>query len=369
VQIVFSRVHRAPDGTVTLRTEAWRTDRCEYFYPASTVKLPVAVLALEWLHDRDQPELTAATPLETPDALAEAQRGLYGAGAAPGAAPPSIGLYVRHIGAVSNNFAFNRLLDLLGPAAVNGSLHARGYGAHACARDPLRIVHRVADAAGDRPEARAPFRFSAADGTVLLARPARTAGSDRFAPAPIPLGRGELLQGVVVPGPKDFAVKNSVPLRTLHDVLAAVVLPGTQPPAARFRLRPADRALLLDALTTPASRSGIAPPDTDAASAVDDGYGKYLVLGGHGAVPDGLEITNKVGRAYGFLTDVAYVREPATGVEFLLAATIHVNDNGIYNDGVYEYETVGLPFLGALGRRFLERERALRGGGTSGLSR
>jgi hypothetical protein len=33
-----------------------------------------------------------------------------------------------------------------------------------------------------------------------------------------------------------------------------------------------------------------------------------------------------------------------------------VNGNEIYNDGVYEYEKVGLPFLGELGRRVYQYE-------------
>ena len=36
-------------------------------------------------------------------------------------------------------------------------------------------------------------------------------------------------------------------------------------------------------------------------------------------------------------------------IEFMLVATIHVNDNRIYNDGVYEYDEVGFPFLRELG--------------------
>ena len=43
-------------------------------------------------------------------------------------------------------------------------------------------------------------------------------------------------------------------------------------------------------------------------------------------------------------------------VEFMLAATIHVNANRIYNDGVYEYDGVGFPFFKNLGNLIHEAE-------------
>ncbi len=52
------------------------------------------------------------------------------------------------------------------------------------------------------------------------------------------------------------------------------------------------------------------------------------------------------------------------GVEFLLTAVVLINDNGIFNDGVYEYDEVGFPFLAELGRVIyeyeLKRQRAHR---------
>jgi hypothetical protein len=54
--------------------------------------------------------------------------------------------------------------------------------------------------------------------------------------------------------------------------------------------------------------------------------------------------------AYGYLNDVAYIVDFEKNVEFMLSAVIHVNKNQIYNDGIYEYDQIGLPFLANLGR-------------------
>ena len=44
-----------------------------------------------------------------------------------------------------------------------------------------------------------------------------------------------------------------------------------------------------------------------------------------------------------------FIQNEKEGIEFFLAATILVNQNQIFNDDLYEYDTVGIPFLAALG--------------------
>ena len=67
-------------------------------------------------------------------------------------------------------------------------------------------------------------------------------------------------------------------------------------------------------------------------------------------IPDRLRIFNKVGDAYGFLTDAAYIIDLENKVEFMLAATIYTNTNQKFNDNNYEYDEIGLPFLRDLGQ-------------------
>ena len=73
-------------------------------------------------------------------------------------------------------------------------------------------------------------------------------------------------------------------------------------------------------------------------------------------IPDHIRIFNKVGDAYGFLTDVAYVVDFKNKVEFTAGANIHVNKNQTYNDKEYEYDEIGFPVLARLGRMVYEYE-------------
>jgi hypothetical protein len=63
-----------------------------------------------------------------------------------------------------------------------------------------------------------------------------------------------------------------------------------------------------------------------------------------------------VGDAYGYLIDNAYIVDFKNGVEFMLSAVINANTDGVYNDGVYEYDQLGYPFMRDLGKVVYEYE-------------
>ena len=69
-----------------------------------------------------------------------------------------------------------------------------------------------------------------------------------------------------------------------------------------------------------------------------------------------VRVFNKVGWAYGFLTDASYVVDFANKVEYMLAATIYANSDDTLNDDKYEFETVGRPFLYQLGQTIYSYE-------------
>jgi hypothetical protein len=87
-------------------------------------------------------------------------------------------------------------------------------------------------------------------------------------------------------------------------------------------------------------------------------YVKFLVYGSDRGVlpPPGIRIFNKVGDAYGFLLDGAYVVDFDHKVEFLLSAVIYCNNDNILNDDHYDYEAVGFPFMKQLGQTIYQYE-------------
>jgi hypothetical protein len=73
-------------------------------------------------------------------------------------------------------------------------------------------------------------------------------------------------------------------------------------------------------------------------------------------MPDHVKIFNKVGLAYGFLLDNAYIVDFENKIEFFLSAVVYSNSNGVLNDDSYDYDTLTIPFLADVGRAIYEYE-------------
>ena len=89
-----------------------------------------------------------------------------------------------------------------------------------------------------------------------------------------------------------------------------------------------------------------------------DTYVKFLYYGAEKNKPEpGIRIFNKPGDAYGFMIDAAYIVNFNNKTDCIITAVIHCNSDGIYNDDRYEYKTVGLPFMKALGQLIMSYEQ------------
>jgi hypothetical protein len=340
VQIIYTQIDRDANNRPSFRSYTYRLNAGEYFYPASTVKLPTALLALEKLGELGLDGLDRDTVMLSGDAESG----------------KSIGRYVREILLVSDNEAFNRLYEFLGQEPLNERLQQAGF-------DGTRIMHRLEVVLSvDENRLTGPIRFIDG-GKVIHEQGAVYSKTDYTALQPILLGNAEIVGDERLERPKDFASKNAYPLQAQHDVIKALMFPGAVDEGMRFRLSEEDYAFLYRNMSGYPGDSLI--PEYENADRYPDGYVKFLMYGGDAReIPEQVRIFNKVGDAYGFLTDAAYVVDFENGVEFILAATIHTNANGTFNDDTYEYETIGLPFLRHLGRAIydieLERERVHR---------
>jgi hypothetical protein len=352
LQILYTRIRRDAAGRPHFRSYGYRLRPREYFYPASTVKLAAAALALEKLRAlRPQiPELTPETVMLTDSAYAGQTRVRRDTSSASGR--PSVANYVRKALLVSDNDAFNRLYEWVGPAELNAGLARLGLRRS-------RLMHRLA--VGDvEPASRHtnPIAFYAdtAATQLLYQQPAsffaglwpqtRLRGEH--------IGQSHIKGDQQVPGPLDFTQRNAFSLPDMQRLLRAVLFPEALPPAQRLRLAPDDYALLREAMSQLPRES---PHPRYDAQHYPDTYVKYLLGGGGIApLPPGVRVFNKIGQAYGFLIDNAYIADAAKGVEFLLSVVIYVNADGVLNDDKYEYDTIGFPFMRDLGRRVYEAE-------------
>jgi len=174
-----------------------------------------------------------------------------------------------------------------------------------------------------------------------------------YQPRNTKMGKGFYRKGQLVQEPFDFSSKNRLTLSDLHAMLQAVIFPQAINAQQRFDLTENDYRFLYRYMS-------MKPTESDfPAYQKEDAYVKFLLYGGKGMMNEkGIRIFNKPGDAYGFLTDVAYIVDLKNKVEFFLSASIHCNEDGIYNDDHYDYETIGFPFMKNLGRLFYDYERS-----------
>jgi len=349
VQIRYTQIKRGENNLPEFTTYSLFEDSETYFYPASTAKLPVAALALQRIrelqaegvaidrntpfHIRDRDHQPIA--LEDSTAL---NRNL------------SIAHLIKKIFLVSDNDAYNYLFDLLGTDYINRELRDKGlketsihhkflFGADNNTTWEYHFIDHL-DTLYYQPSIRAKQTISNGNLKAMVK------------------GIGYIDGSELVNRPFDFTSKNRISINDLEGILKRIVFPEVFDLNERFGLLDEDYEFLQYWM----SRNTLESNDPDYSTNPDlyDSYVKFFIYGDQkGAMTDNVRIFNKVGDAYGTLTETAFIQDRLSGAEFLLTATVHVNENQIFNDNIYEYDSIGFPFMGGLGRAILNYEKTL----------
>lgn len=346
VQIIYTQIDRDANNNPLFGTFNYNVDPSRYFYPASTVKLPTAALALEKINLLKLPGLNRETTMLTGSAADYQTTASEDATSPTGF--PSVANYIRKILLVSDNDAFNRLYEFIGQQELNESMRSKGYV-------DTRIVHRLETALSKSQNRWTnPVQFVDGDAALLKQKDVRNR-IDFYGKHRELLGLAEIVNGQRLARPKDFSEKNAYSLPDQHKVLKSLIFPQAVEQGERFDLSEDDYRFLYRYMSMYPGESGIdAYVDTEK---YPPGHVKFLMFGGDAkSIPPHIRVFNKVGDAYGFLTDTAYIVDFENKVEFLLSATIYTNENQTFNDNSYEYNEIGLPFMKNLGQAIYELE-------------
>ena len=343
IKIIYTQVDRKANNKPVFKNYYLNIDPKQYFYPASTVKMPTAIMALQRLNELKIPGLDKNTTMITDSAYSRQDAVYNDPNSADGR--PTIANYVRKIFLVSDNDAFNRLYEFLGQEYINNTLHKMGY-------DSAQVIHRL-DISRTEDENRHtnPVKFYDTAGNVIYQKPL-VASQLVYQPRNTFLGKGYASGDKIVSQPFDFSKKNRFALADLHSILQSVIFPHSVHKKQRFHLTKEDYEFLHRYMSMKPGESDFPQYDSN----FNGAYSKLLMYGGKGDMEPNIRIFNKEGDAYGFLTDVAYIVDLKNNVEFFLSASIYCNSDGIFNDDHYDYENVGLPFLRSLGRAIYDYE-------------
>ena len=329
LQIKVSEIIKWHNGNFESVDFEFQVDDSNYFYPASTVKFPIAVLALEKVNSIQ--DINSGTPfLVSGDSVFTSVRNNVAA-----------------IFAVSDNDAYNRLYEFLGRDYINQKLKEKEL-------QPANIVHRLESQGAQNPETKS-ITFRTSDSLHYVQAPIQDSDIKPLQLNKLQKGKGYYKNERLVNSPMDFSKKNYLPISTLHELMKRVQFPQSFPPEKRFHINESDLKFLHDVMQSVPRKMGYNEDD------YYDGYVKFFMFGDtEKRIPDDIRISNKVGYAYGYLTDCAYIEDYEHGISFIVTATIHVNKDDIFNDDVYEYESVGIPFLAEVGRQlhqfYVEKE-------------
>ncbi|MBI3220444.1 MAG: serine hydrolase [Bacteroidetes bacterium] len=348
VQIIYTQIIRDSLNQPHFKSFYYHVDSTQYFYPASTVKLPQVLLAFEKLNELRAIgySIDKYSPIYH-DSLYHGQMSVKMDTTARDSIP-TIAHYAKKIMVVSDNDAFNRLYEFVGQKATNEKMRAKGYN--------VRFLHRLErPLTPDQNRHTEAIRFKQNDS--VLYKQSMLINTDSIRPPrKVFKGRGFIRKDSLIQQPFDFTYKNSYPLQEQQEILKAILFPQVVDPKRRFNLTPDDRQFVLQYMSQLPRETQV--PSYDKDSTLYDAYCKFLLFGDdQSPIPSSIRIFNKVGDAYGYLIDNAYIVDFENGVEFMLSAVINTNTDGIYNDGKYEYKTIGYPFMRNLGQVIYDYER------------
>lgn len=340
VQILYTQINRDKYNKPSLKTYSYRTDSKEYFYPASTVKLAASVLTLEKINALGLDKNWFMNTRKSREGQQEITQDLSAENG-----KPSVAHYIKKILLVSDNEAYNRLYEFLGQKEFNQTMKTKGFKG-------VRFTHRLqVPLTPFENQFTNPIEFVDTTGRTRYFQEATFNDQAIFSKKPILLGKGFMnSQGQIEHQSYDFTLKNAFPLAAQHEFLQRLMLPEAFPKKKQFNLTQEDYAFLYQYMSQYPTETRY--PNYLMDSTFYPTYCKFIFYGANKNEPihKNLRIFNKVGDAYGFLLDNAYVVDFENQIEFMVSAVILCNEDEIFNDDLYDYDRIGFPFLKQLGQ-------------------
>jgi hypothetical protein len=344
-QLIYTKIDRDKNNKPRFTNYYFRVNRDEYFNPASMVKLPTALLALEKINTLKQYGVDKFTTMLTDSGYSRQTRVQYDSTAANYL--PSVAHYVKKIFLVSDNDAYNRLYEFVGQQYLNERLWQMGYR-------NTRITRRFVSMNEDENRHTNPIRFVKGDTLLYTQPPANSTVTFDFKKQLL-VGNAHVdRQDSLIKAPMDFTTHNVFPLEDMQQVLQAAIFPNAVSAGKRFNLQADDYAFLHRYMSELPSESDHPKYDT---SEFFDSYTKFFMFKAwRSKIPPYIRVFNKTGWSYGFLTDVAYIVDFKNKIEFMVSGNIYVNSDGVVNDDKYEYEETGYPFFKEVGNIIYQYE-------------
>jgi len=237
VQLFYTQIDRDKNNIPHFKEFSYRLNPSEYFYPASTVKMPLAILALDKLNTLNIPGVNKSTMMYY-DSVGARQEIIYNNPYSING-KQNIEQAIKEIFLVSDNNAANRLFEFVGQESIHSKLAEKGYK-DAYIRNRLELGRTQEESRQTQA-----IDFFDDNGKKIYHQDAQynkqlLPNYNAF------LGKGHYNgDDSLVMKPLDFSVKNRIYLNDLHHILQSVIFYDQTPIKNRFNLTKDDRQFLL----------------------------------------------------------------------------------------------------------------------------
>ena len=332
LQILYTKVVRDSSGAPRFIEYDYKVDNNFYFYPASTMKLPIVVLTLQKINELRNEGLNIS--VENKILLVNDDQKIK---------ETTFKDLIAKVFLVSDNSASNILINFLGYNYFNQEMRKKGL-------NTIVLNHKF----NPDPYVKNDWTIYTLDGD-LISKDEVQEVIEHNSLDNLRQGKSQILNGEKVDSPFNFKTKNRASLRDLDGVMKRIIYPELFGEKDRMNLRDQDYNFLRYWMSRFTFEDVGLEYQKD--SKYFDSYNKFFIYGDStNTIDRKIRIYNKVGIAYGTLTDISYIKDYQKDIEFFLSATIYVNQNQIVNDNLYEYDDVGIPFLAELARQVYKLE-------------
>ena len=332
LQILYTEIKKDSAGHPELIEHQFQVDDTKYFYPASTMKLPIVVLTLQRLNELRNESINADVDSRISISFDDTKR-----------EEETFTDLIAKIFLVSDNTASNVLINFLGYDYFNEQMKNIGLS-------NTVLNHKF----NPDPFVKNNWNVKNDEGITISSSSAQTL-IEHNKTSNLKQGNAHISNGEKKKAPLDFRFKNRSSLRDLDGVIKRIIYPELFDEKSRFNLTDDDYNFLRYWMSRFTYEDIGREYIQD--STYFDSYNKFFIYGDiTSRIDRKIRVYNKLGQAYGTLTDISYIKNYEDNIEFFLSATIYVNDNEIMNDDVYEYDDLGIPFLAELARQFYKFE-------------
>ena len=338
IQIAYTEISRNKDGEPIFKDFEFQVDENKYFYPASTIKLPIVVLTLDKINELRSSGIDITLKSKILISSNHSKKNEIQLDTIT-----SFQNLIADVFLVSDNYSSNILIDFIGYNYFNTKMSQAGlkntYLNHKFNPDPYVNIDWLIQTVDKQ-------LISSNQDQIIVTASQNISGLKK--------GENKFQDGSIVSGSLDFSQKNRHSIRDMHNLLKRIIFPSKLDKENVFNLNVEDYDFLRYWM------SRYTYEDLGDKFRNDkkyfDSYNKFFIHGKDTVVNNrNIRVYNKLGQAYGTSIDNAYIRNYQDDIEFFLTATIYTNKNKTINDNIYEYDQTAIPFLSKFSQSIYSR--------------